>query len=70
MGFQVIDLHPIFEAEYLTSGMKLDHWPVDRHWSRHGHAVAADAVASSLLSDPAARACLAGAGAPEQGATR
>ncbi len=62
LGFRVIDLGPLFDAEYARTKLKLDYWPVDRHWNRRGHAVAADAVMSTLFQDSAAQ-CAPGAAA-------
>jgi hypothetical protein len=59
LGFHVVDLEPLFRSEYERSRSKLDHWPVDRHWNRHGHSVAADAVMAALFSG-ATSACTPG----------
>jgi hypothetical protein len=60
LGFHVVDLAPLFASEYARSRTKLDHWPVDRHWNRHGHTVAADAVMNALFSGGAASPCSPG----------
>jgi len=60
LGFKVVDLGPLFVAEYRRSRLKLDHWPVDRHWNRRGHAVAADAVMAALFSGGLATPCAPG----------
>ena len=60
LGFHVIDLGPQFAAEYARTRLKVDHWPVDRHWNRRGHAVAADAVVAALYSGARASACVPG----------
>jgi hypothetical protein len=60
LGFKVVDLGPLFFAEYSRSRLKLDHWPVDRHWNRHGHAVAADAVMATLFADGLGTPCAPG----------
>jgi hypothetical protein len=42
--------------------IKFDHWPIDRHWNKVGHGLAAD-VAYRMLFQPGTsgqRACLAG----------
>jgi hypothetical protein len=49
-GYPVVDLGPLFAAEYARSGMKLDYHPDDRHWNRHGHGVAARAAEQALAS--------------------
>jgi len=60
-GFQVADLEPVFRAQYARDRIKFDHYPIDRHWNRVGHGVAAE-QAKQLLVTPLAggqRACLA-----------
>lgn len=59
MGFKVVDLGPLFRAEFAQTRTKFDFWPLDRHWSRVGHALAADAVMSALFTGAPDRACLA-----------
>jgi hypothetical protein len=49
LGFRVIDLGPLFLASYAADRRKLDHWPIDRHWNRRGHEVAARAAMSALV---------------------
>lgn len=63
LGFHVVDLEPAFRATYAQTRVKLDHWPVDRHWNRRGHAVAADEVMKALFANPTASRCRPGAGA-------
>ena len=60
LGFKVVDLGPLFAAEYSRSRLKLDHWPVDRHWNRHGHTVAADAVMAALFAGGLGTPCAPG----------
>jgi hypothetical protein len=50
-GFQVIDLGPIFRERYAADHQKFDHYPIDRHWNRRGHGVAAE-EAFRLLAAP------------------
>jgi hypothetical protein len=47
-GFRVIDLGPRFAKQYYADGQKLDFWPVDPHWNRAGHRVAAEAAVEAL----------------------
>lgn len=47
-GFQVVDLAPEFAAAYARTGKRFDYSPIDRHWNREGHAVAARAVKQAL----------------------
>lgn len=44
--FGVIDLEPVFEADWNRAHQRFD-FPTDAHWSGHGHAV----VAKALLTD-------------------
>jgi len=59
LGFAVSDLDPVFRARYARDGAKFDYWPVDRHWNRIGHGVAAD-EAYRLLFGAGRRECLPG----------
>jgi hypothetical protein len=63
LGFHVVDLAPLFAAEYERTRLKLDYWPVDRHWNRHGHKVAADAVMTALYDGRPDSPCLPGTSA-------
>jgi hypothetical protein len=47
LGYEVIDLDPLFMAP-ARAGLRYD-YPDDAHWSGSGHAVAAEAVASSRM---------------------
>ena len=60
LGFHVVDLGPTFAAEYERTRLKLDYWPVDRHWNKHGHAVAADVVMKTLFDGNAGSSCTPG----------
>ena len=62
LGFKVSDLDPIFRRQYAQDRIKFDHWPIDRHWSKIGHGIAAS-EAYRLLSQSNSQeraACLAG----------
>lgn len=62
LGFHVLDLEPAFRAAYAQTRLKLDHWPIDRHWNRRGHAVAADEVMKALFANPVSSQCKPGTG--------
>lgn len=66
LGFQVVDLGLPFAAEYARTRLKLDYWPVDRHWNRRGHAVAANAAIAALFSGAPSSVCMPGGGAGEK----
>jgi hypothetical protein len=61
-GFQLQDLGPVFRRRYAQDREKFDYWPIDRHWNRRGHGIAAEESYRLLLSGPSAQhgACLAG----------
>jgi hypothetical protein len=59
LGFAVSDLDPVFRARYARDRTKFDYWPIDRHWNRTGHGVAAD-EAYRLLFGAGKRECLPG----------
>lgn len=56
-GFAVSDLAPVFRAHYAREHLKFDHHPIDRHWNRLGHGVAAE-EARRLLGKEAEGGCL------------
>jgi hypothetical protein len=60
LGFKMIDLGPLFATEYARTQLKLDYWPVDRHWNRRAHTVAADAVMNALFPGGAPTPCMPG----------
>jgi hypothetical protein len=45
-GFEVIDLEPVFRADYQRRGVKFEH-PHDYHWNPTGHEVVARAIERS-----------------------
>lgn len=63
LGYGVVDLGPIFRADYQRRHLKFDHWPVDRHWNRRGHELAAEAAMSHLFAGGAGP-CMPGRAAP------
>jgi hypothetical protein len=63
LGYRIVDMEPLFRAEYAKTRMKFDYWPVDRHWNRHGHEVAAEAVMSALFANDA-NSCMQGEALP------
>jgi hypothetical protein len=50
LGFNISDLDPVFGQAYARDGAKFDYWPIDRHWNRLGHGVAADETFRLLFS--------------------
>lgn len=50
LGFSISDLDPVFRQAYAKDGAKFDHWPIDRHWNRFGHGLAADEAHRLLFS--------------------
>ncbi len=50
LGFAVSDLGPVFRTRYASTHAKFDFWPIDRHWNRKGHGVAADEAYRLLFS--------------------
>lgn len=48
LGFNVSDLDIVFRQHYASDRVKFDHWPIDRHWNRRGHGIAADEAHRSL----------------------
>ena len=59
LGFAVSDLDVVFRARYARDRTKFDYWPLDRHWNRTGHGVAAD-EAYRLLAGGGNLECLPG----------
>jgi hypothetical protein len=50
LGYHVVDMAPLFRAEYARTRLKFDYWPIDRHWNRRGHELAAKAVMTELFA--------------------
>ena len=48
-GLQVLELCPLFAAWHTSTGRRVDHSPVDWHWRREGHAIAATAIRDLML---------------------
>ena len=46
-GFTVLDLQPVFAADYAAHGRRFE-YPYDRHWNARGHAVVAAALGRAL----------------------
>lgn len=51
LGFRVADLNQTFIEAYGQVPLKFDHWPIDRHWNRRGHGIAAAEAYRLLVSD-------------------
>lgn len=65
-GYRVVDLGPVFAADYARHGAKFDYWPVDRHWNRRGHGIAAASAVRALSTGTSSSpACLAPPLAPQ-----
>jgi hypothetical protein len=47
-GQAVVDMHPVFERHWATYGERMDFLPMDGHWNRVGHALAAQQVLALL----------------------
>ncbi len=62
LGFKVTDLDGIFRRAYAKDHAKFDHWPIDRHWNRLGHGIAAEAAYQDLFAPVPgqANACMPG----------
>ncbi|WP_265941711.1 hypothetical protein [Dechloromonas sp. A34] len=56
-GLTVIDLAPVFAADYAREKKKFDYFPNDRHWNWRGHHIAALAAQQALQGSAAT--CLA-----------
>ncbi len=63
LGYHAVDMEPLFRADYARRRLKFDHWPIDRHWNRRGHELAAQAVMSELFANGAGT-CMPGRAAP------
>ena len=50
-GFKVVDLEPVFIADYDLHHERFEN-PTDNHWNEHGHAVVAAAVLNALKEWP------------------
>lgn len=50
LGFAVSDLDLAFRERYKQDRTKFDYWPIDRHWNRTGHGLAAEEVYRLLFS--------------------
>jgi hypothetical protein len=61
LGFNVTDLDTVFRQHYANDRAKFDHWPIDRHWNRRGHGIAAGEAYRSLFEPRPGQtgACLA-----------
>lgn len=60
LGFVVSDLDMVFRDRFARDRVKFDYYPIDRHWNKVGHGVAADEAYRLLVRGTAQgqRACL------------
>lgn len=58
-GYKVSDLDPLFKQHYALERTKFDYWPIDRHWNKVGHGVAADEAYRLLFEQWQQQGCLA-----------
>lgn len=56
LGYHVSDLRPLFSEDFAKHRRHFDYWPIDRHWNRLAHRLAAD-EAYRLLFGPGDRRC-------------
>ncbi|WP_028312044.1 alginate O-acetyltransferase AlgX-related protein [Derxia gummosa] len=47
-GFGVVDLEPVFRAEYASAPRRFDYWPRDVHWNAEGHRIVAREIEREL----------------------
>jgi hypothetical protein len=57
LGYRVVDLEPLFRADYQRQEKRLDFWPLDRHLNGRGHGVAARAAFDALYGSGGGREC-------------
>lgn len=53
VGLTIIDLAPMFTADYASEKKKFDYFPSDRHWNWRGHHIAALAARQALQGSAA-----------------
>lgn len=46
LGYEVIDMHPVFQNDYLKKGEKFE-YSIDFHWNELGHCLVAQEIANS-----------------------
>jgi len=49
LGYEVIDMQPVFMQHYTDTGEQLEFYPVDAHWNMLGHKLVADEIQSSKM---------------------
>jgi hypothetical protein len=52
LGFAVSDLDTVFQERFARDHVKFDYFPIDRHWNKFGHGVAADEAYRLLVRGP------------------
>jgi hypothetical protein len=49
LGFEVIDMQPVFLKRYKETGEEFEFYPIDAHWNELGHRLVADRISESSV---------------------